>query len=96
MNIEIISIFSEFFFSVKNHQQLLFEVFSDIMRIFSKVELQTESTFHFSTIFETYVTSHALKYHKLDFSKSSFQYGMKLDKIYDKMIPYPAKSSEKS
>ncbi len=48
MNIEIISIFWEFFFSsAKNHKQLLFEVFSDIMRIFSRVEPQTESTFPF-------------------------------------------------
>ncbi len=29
------------------------------------------------------------------FQKSSFSYGVKLDKICDKMIPYPAKSGEK-
>ncbi len=31
-----------------------------------------------------------------DFTKSSFPYGVKLDNIWDKMIPYPIKLGEKS
>ncbi len=39
---------------------------------------------------DQYVTSHTQSYRKSDFSKLSFPYGVKLDKICDKMIPYPA------
>ncbi len=45
-----------------NAQKLLFEAFSDIMRIFSRIEPQTEYTFPFqySIIFETYQSSERL------------------------------------
>ncbi len=44
---------------VLDAQQLLFEAFSHIMRIFSSVQPQTESTFPFqyNIIFETYQSS---------------------------------------
>ncbi len=46
-----IGLYTEF-----NAEQLLFEAFSHIMRIFGSVEPQTESTFpfHYNIIFETY------------------------------------------
>ncbi len=43
MNIEIISI-------IKNHQQLLFEMFFDIMLIFRESSPKLNQLFHFSTI----------------------------------------------
>ncbi len=47
------------FCSVFNDEQLLFEAFSHIMRIFGSVEPQTESNFPFqyNIIFETYQSS---------------------------------------
>ncbi len=67
--------------------------FQNFLHIFSERLLpQFPKSFKYLII----VTSHAQRYHKADFSKSSFPYGVKLGKICDKMIPYPPKSGEKS